>query len=75
MDVLYLIVSFDTYLLCFLSPLLPCSASTEQFGCLVWSHSQTHLLYVAERKRAKAEPYFQVENKNCIKKVQHILWL
>ncbi|TNM87014.1 acylamino-acid-releasing enzyme [Takifugu rubripes] len=34
----------------------------EQFGCLVWSHSQTHLLYVAERKRAKAEPYFQTES-------------
>uniref|UniRef100_A0A667XW99 acylaminoacyl-peptidase n=1 Tax=Myripristis murdjan TaxID=586833 RepID=A0A667XW99_9TELE len=31
----------------------------EQFGCLVWSHSETHLLYVAERKRPKAESFFQ----------------
>ncbi|XP_059188274.1 acylamino-acid-releasing enzyme isoform X3 [Centropristis striata] len=31
----------------------------DQFGCLVWSHSQTHLLYVAERKRPKAESFFQ----------------
>uniref|UniRef100_A0A8D3BMW0 Acylamino-acid-releasing enzyme n=1 Tax=Scophthalmus maximus TaxID=52904 RepID=A0A8D3BMW0_SCOMX len=30
------------------------------FGCLVWSHSETHLLYVAERKRPKAESFFQV---------------
>uniref|UniRef100_A0A8C4NN92 acylaminoacyl-peptidase n=1 Tax=Dicentrarchus labrax TaxID=13489 RepID=A0A8C4NN92_DICLA len=32
----------------------------EQFGCLVWSHSETHLLYLAERKRPKAESFFQV---------------
>uniref|UniRef100_A0A8C7Z5G1 Acylamino-acid-releasing enzyme n=1 Tax=Oryzias sinensis TaxID=183150 RepID=A0A8C7Z5G1_9TELE len=32
----------------------------EQFGCLVWSHSETHLLYVAEKKRPKAESFFQV---------------
>lgn len=32
----------------------------EQFGCLVWSHSETHLLYVAEKKRPKTESYFQV---------------
>uniref|UniRef100_A0A7N6F8S9 acylaminoacyl-peptidase n=1 Tax=Anabas testudineus TaxID=64144 RepID=A0A7N6F8S9_ANATE len=32
-----------------------------QFGSLVWSHSETHLLYVAERKRPKAESFFQVE--------------
>uniref|UniRef100_A0A671UVH6 acylaminoacyl-peptidase n=1 Tax=Sparus aurata TaxID=8175 RepID=A0A671UVH6_SPAAU len=32
----------------------------DQFGCLVWSHSETHLLYVAERKRPKAESFFQV---------------
>uniref|UniRef100_A0A8C7FVY8 Acylamino-acid-releasing enzyme n=1 Tax=Oncorhynchus kisutch TaxID=8019 RepID=A0A8C7FVY8_ONCKI len=32
----------------------------DQFGCLVWSHSETHLLYVAERKRLKAESFFQV---------------
>uniref|UniRef100_A0A672IT22 Acylamino-acid-releasing enzyme n=1 Tax=Salarias fasciatus TaxID=181472 RepID=A0A672IT22_SALFA len=31
----------------------------EQFGSLVWSHSETHLLYVAEKKRAKAESFFQ----------------
>uniref|UniRef100_A0A6Q2Z9S7 acylaminoacyl-peptidase n=1 Tax=Esox lucius TaxID=8010 RepID=A0A6Q2Z9S7_ESOLU len=32
----------------------------DQFGCLVWSHSETHLLYVAERKRPKAESFFQI---------------
>uniref|UniRef100_A0A673ANC0 Acylamino-acid-releasing enzyme n=1 Tax=Sphaeramia orbicularis TaxID=375764 RepID=A0A673ANC0_9TELE len=31
----------------------------EQFGCLVWSHSETHLLYVAEKKKPKAESFFQ----------------
>ncbi|XP_008316496.1 acylamino-acid-releasing enzyme [Cynoglossus semilaevis] len=31
----------------------------DQFGCLVWSHSETHLLYVAERKRPMAESFFQ----------------
>uniref|UniRef100_A0A7N8XS93 acylaminoacyl-peptidase n=1 Tax=Mastacembelus armatus TaxID=205130 RepID=A0A7N8XS93_9TELE len=31
----------------------------DQFGCLVWSHSETHLLYVAEKKRPKAESFFQ----------------
>uniref|UniRef100_A0A669BZD8 acylaminoacyl-peptidase n=1 Tax=Oreochromis niloticus TaxID=8128 RepID=A0A669BZD8_ORENI len=31
----------------------------DQFGCLVWSHSETHLLYVAERKRPTAESFFQ----------------
>ncbi|XP_060930308.1 acylamino-acid-releasing enzyme-like [Limanda limanda] len=31
----------------------------EHFGCLVWSHSETHLLYVAEKKRPKAESFFQ----------------
>ncbi|KAM4610100.1 acylamino-acid-releasing enzyme-like isoform 2-T2 [Polymixia lowei] len=34
----------------------------EQFGCLVWSHSETHLLYVAERKRPKAKSFFQTES-------------
>uniref|UniRef100_A0AAQ5ZLB3 Acylamino-acid-releasing enzyme n=1 Tax=Amphiprion ocellaris TaxID=80972 RepID=A0AAQ5ZLB3_AMPOC len=34
----------------------------DQFGCLVWSHSETHLLYVAERKRPKAESFFQTES-------------
>ncbi|KAM9277087.1 acylamino-acid-releasing enzyme-like [Morus bassanus] len=31
----------------------------EQFGCLAWSHSETHLLYVAEKKRPKTESFFQ----------------
>lgn len=35
-------------------------SSLDQFGCLVWSHSETHLLYVAERKRPTAESFFQV---------------
>uniref|UniRef100_A0A673AR67 acylaminoacyl-peptidase n=1 Tax=Sphaeramia orbicularis TaxID=375764 RepID=A0A673AR67_9TELE len=34
----------------------------EQFGCLVWSHSETHLLYVAEKKKPKAESFFQTES-------------
>uniref|UniRef100_A0A3Q1GIJ8 Acylamino-acid-releasing enzyme n=1 Tax=Acanthochromis polyacanthus TaxID=80966 RepID=A0A3Q1GIJ8_9TELE len=34
----------------------------DQFGCLVWSHSETHLLYVAERKRPKAESFFQLSS-------------
>ncbi|NWY05475.1 APEH enzyme, partial [Nothoprocta ornata] len=29
------------------------------FGCLAWSHSETHLLYVAEKKRPKGESFFQ----------------
>lgn len=32
---------------------------TDQFGCLAWSHSETHLLYVAEKKRPKAESFFK----------------
>uniref|UniRef100_A0A667XNV5 acylaminoacyl-peptidase n=1 Tax=Myripristis murdjan TaxID=586833 RepID=A0A667XNV5_9TELE len=40
----------------------------EQFGCLVWSHSETHLLYVAERKRPKAESFFQEESMKVDKK-------
>ncbi|NXA04989.1 APEH enzyme, partial [Sapayoa aenigma] len=31
----------------------------DQFGCLTWSHSETHLLYVAEKKHPKAESFFQ----------------
>ncbi|KAM4721066.1 acylamino-acid-releasing enzyme [Rhinophrynus dorsalis] len=31
----------------------------EQFGCLSWSHSESHLLYIAERKRPKTESFFQ----------------
>ncbi|KAJ8370838.1 hypothetical protein SKAU_G00108660 [Synaphobranchus kaupii] len=34
----------------------------DQFGSLVWSHSETHLLYVAERKRPKTESFFQTES-------------
>lgn len=34
---------------------------TDQFGCLAWSHSETHLLYVAEKKRPKAESFFQTK--------------
>ncbi|XP_013990092.1 acylamino-acid-releasing enzyme [Salmo salar] len=38
----------------------------DQFGCLVWSHSETHLLYVAERKRLKAQSFFQsVSPESC----------
>uniref|UniRef100_A0A8C2L8X7 Acylamino-acid-releasing enzyme n=1 Tax=Cyprinus carpio TaxID=7962 RepID=A0A8C2L8X7_CYPCA len=38
---------------------LVCSLFSDQFGCMVWSHSETHLLYVAEKKRPKTESYFQ----------------
>lgn len=31
------------------------------FGCLCWSHSETHLLYVAEKKRPKTESFFQTK--------------
>uniref|UniRef100_A0A8C4LW81 Acylaminoacyl-peptide hydrolase n=1 Tax=Equus asinus asinus TaxID=83772 RepID=A0A8C4LW81_EQUAS len=34
---------------------------TDCFGCLSWSHSETHLLYVAEKKRPKAESFFQTK--------------
>uniref|UniRef100_A0A4W3K094 Acylamino-acid-releasing enzyme n=1 Tax=Callorhinchus milii TaxID=7868 RepID=A0A4W3K094_CALMI len=30
-----------------------------QFGCLVWSHSESHILYIAEKKRPKTESFFQ----------------
>ncbi|XP_006003443.1 acylamino-acid-releasing enzyme [Latimeria chalumnae] len=33
----------------------------DQFGCLVWSHSESHLLYVAEKKRPKTESFFQTK--------------
>ncbi|XP_047233004.1 acylamino-acid-releasing enzyme isoform X2 [Girardinichthys multiradiatus] len=33
----------------------------DQFGSLVWSHSETHLLYVAEKKRPEAKSFFQTE--------------
>ena len=37
----------------------------QQFGTLEWSHSETHLLYVAERKVPKTTSYFarKVESK------------
>uniref|UniRef100_UPI00398E57AE acylamino-acid-releasing enzyme-like isoform X4 n=2 Tax=Pristiophorus japonicus TaxID=55135 RepID=UPI00398E57AE len=31
----------------------------DQFGRLVWSHSETHILYIAEKKRPKVESFFQ----------------
>ncbi|XP_072276383.1 acylamino-acid-releasing enzyme [Pyxicephalus adspersus] len=31
----------------------------EQFGCLSWSHSESHLLYIAEKKRPKAKSFFE----------------
>ncbi|MGH0180673.1 UNVERIFIED_CONTAM: hypothetical protein FKN15_011852 [Acipenser sinensis] len=34
----------------------------DQFGCLVWSHSETHLLYVAEKKRPKTCSFFETES-------------
>ncbi|XP_061910683.1 acylamino-acid-releasing enzyme-like [Entelurus aequoreus] len=33
----------------------------QHFGCLAWSHSETHLLYVAEKKRPGAESFFQTD--------------
>ncbi|XP_048403237.1 acylamino-acid-releasing enzyme [Stegostoma tigrinum] len=33
----------------------------DHFGCLVWSHSETHILYVAEKKKPKAESFFQAK--------------
>lgn len=30
----------------------------DQFGCLEWSHAETHLLYVAEKKPAKNKSFF-----------------
>ncbi|KAL1021623.1 hypothetical protein UPYG_G00015690 [Umbra pygmaea] len=38
----------------------------DHFGCLVWSHSETHLLYVAERKRPKAESFFEPPESCCL---------
>uniref|UniRef100_A0A8C8LQY9 Acylamino-acid-releasing enzyme n=1 Tax=Oncorhynchus tshawytscha TaxID=74940 RepID=A0A8C8LQY9_ONCTS len=47
----------------------------DQFGCLVWSHSETHLLYVAERKRLKAESFFQVwPSKHTLKGEQFVFY-
>ncbi|XP_043564339.1 acylamino-acid-releasing enzyme-like isoform X5 [Chiloscyllium plagiosum] len=33
----------------------------DQFGCLVWSHSETHILYVAEKKRPKVQSFFKTK--------------
>lgn len=37
------------------------SLHPDCFGCLSWSHSETHLLYVAEKKRPKTESFFQTK--------------
>lgn len=37
------------------------SLHPDCFGCLCWSHSETHLLYVAEKKRPKTESFFQTK--------------
>lgn len=37
------------------------SLHPDCFGCLSWSYSETHLLYVAEKKRPKAESFFQTK--------------
>ena len=29
-----------------------------QFGCFEWSYVETHLLYIAEKKRPKAKSFF-----------------
>uniref|UniRef100_A0A8C5MM49 Acylamino-acid-releasing enzyme n=1 Tax=Leptobrachium leishanense TaxID=445787 RepID=A0A8C5MM49_9ANUR len=36
----------------------------DQFGCVSWSHSESHILYIAEKKRPKTESFFQPEVKN-----------
>ncbi|XP_041046800.1 acylamino-acid-releasing enzyme-like isoform X1 [Carcharodon carcharias] len=33
----------------------------DQFGCLAWSHSETHILYIAEKKRPKTASFFQTK--------------
>ncbi|XP_059505951.1 acylamino-acid-releasing enzyme-like [Stegostoma tigrinum] len=33
----------------------------DQFGCLAWSHSETHILYVAEKKRPKVQSFFKTQ--------------
>uniref|UniRef100_A0A3B5LEB4 acylaminoacyl-peptidase n=1 Tax=Xiphophorus couchianus TaxID=32473 RepID=A0A3B5LEB4_9TELE len=38
----------------------------EQFGSLVWSHSETHLLYVAEKKRPETKSFFQLPELSSI---------
>ena len=36
--------------------------SAGQFGCLEWSHSETHLLYVAEKKCPKTKSFFDMKS-------------
>lgn len=31
------------------------------FGCLEWNNAETHLLYVAERKKPKSKSYFDTK--------------
>uniref|UniRef100_A0A4W3KBB5 Acylamino-acid-releasing enzyme n=1 Tax=Callorhinchus milii TaxID=7868 RepID=A0A4W3KBB5_CALMI len=55
-----------------------------QFGCLVWSHSESHILYIAEKKRPKTESFFQSkselrvndEDEDCVKQTgdQFVYW-
>uniref|UniRef100_A0A4W3KL05 Acylamino-acid-releasing enzyme n=1 Tax=Callorhinchus milii TaxID=7868 RepID=A0A4W3KL05_CALMI len=54
------------------------------FGCLVWSHSESHILYIAEKKRPKTESFFQSkselrvndEDEDCVKQTgdQFVYW-
>jgi len=39
-----------------------------QFGCFEWSHSETHLLYVAEKKIPKSKSFFEKEKPEDSKK-------
>uniref|UniRef100_A0A3B3UQX4 acylaminoacyl-peptidase n=1 Tax=Poecilia latipinna TaxID=48699 RepID=A0A3B3UQX4_9TELE len=45
----------------------------EQFGSLVWSHSETHLLYVAEKKRPETKSFFQHQMLHCSRCANFIL--
>jgi hypothetical protein len=48
--------------------------STDEFGCFRWSHSDTHLLYVAEKKKPKFKSYFEkrsaTEKESDVKRVR-----
>ena len=41
---------------------------SESFGSVRWSHSETHLLYIAEKKRPKAKSYFDTKPGGVIDK-------
>ena len=41
-----------------LKPHRPIFLFAGQFGCFEWSHAETHLLYIAEKKRPKAKSFF-----------------